>query len=79
MVGLDLMRQDDIFLPGILTDASRAGAECWCISHMKKTSCAAVVREQISFSGSNAYTDQLMLSILVSYLGNDLRKRVLEQ
>lgn len=79
VVGLDLMRQDDVFLPGILAEAGRAGAERWCISHLKKRSCAAVVREQISLSGSNAYTDQLMLSILVSYLGSKLRQRVLER
>lgn len=73
VVGIDIVRQDDIFFDGVLEIARERGAETVCISHVAKPGMAQRVDLALSYDGVNTRADQATLAVVLNYLGHALR------
>jgi DNA-binding MurR/RpiR family transcriptional regulator len=78
VIGIDVMRQDDIFIHSILKDAKKRGARVACISHFNKASYTGYVDECLFYKGSNSRSDNFVLSLILNYIGKNLREKVIE-
>lgn len=78
VIGIDIMRQDDIFIQCILKDAKKRGARVACISHFSKASYTSYVDEYLFYKGSNSRTDNFVLSLILNYIGKMLREKIIE-
>lgn len=79
VIGIDVMRHNDIFTQCILKDAKKSGASVVCISHFRKASYTAYVDECLSYNGSSCRSDNFVLSLILNYIGKKLREKILEK
>lgn len=73
VVGVDVVRQDDIFLDRALEIARERGADTACVSHAAKPGMAQRVNLFLSYDGVNTRADQATLAVVLNYLGHALR------
>jgi len=75
VIGLDFMRQDDIFLERALEEAHKRGATTVCLSHMIRRADTPYIDLLFSYCGTNTRGDQMALTVLLNYLGDCLRRK----
>lgn len=78
VIGLDIVRQDDMMLSRMMKEAKERGAVTACICHAPKRSMEEEIDILLSYQGSNTRIDQFALAILLNYMADRLRQKYLK-